>query len=162
MIIGVAKEVQEEDDPEYYREVMYRHDLDMFEGIPYSFHGITDEFDHLSKLIEVIGESVISQEKEFEKISKEENNTENFFPSDKLIDNWYKKTYRMFSYKAMLTVIHGVFERGLTDLYRILKESKRITFEIKSDKLLDILKEFKGLDSTMELYILQVRPFNFI
>lgn len=53
----------------------------------------------------------------------------------------------------MLTVIHGVFERGLTDLYRILKESKRITFEIKSDKLLDILKEFKGLDSTMELYI---------
>src|SRR5688572_24961024 len=131
MIKGNTGDPNDELEPEDYREQFYHHDLDMFEGVPYYYHGITDELNNLSSLIEVIGESVKSQENEFKQIYDEEYDPEGYFPNERVIDNWYKKTYRSFSYKAILTVISGVFEKGLKDLYSTLKEAKRITFEIK-------------------------------
>ena len=59
MIKGNTRDPSEEIDSEYYREQFYQYDLDRFEGVPYYLHGITDEFNNLSSLIEVIGESVM-------------------------------------------------------------------------------------------------------
>ena len=60
------KRVDPEDDPEYYREESYRNDLDRFEGVPYTYHGITDELDNLIQFIDVIGQSIVQKE-EFKK-----------------------------------------------------------------------------------------------
>ena len=162
MINGTIKQIEEDDNSEYNREQMYWADLKSFEGVPYTLYGINDELDNLSKLIEVIGESVLAQEKDFKEISSEEEAIQNSFPTDKMIDNWHKKNYRSFSYKALLTVIHSDFEMALKDLFKILTEAKRINFKIKNDKLMDILKDFKALDNSLDPLILKAWPFNFI
>lgn len=146
----------------YQREQLYHLNLDCFEGVPGTAHGITDDLDNLSDFIKVIGDSVLEQEKEFNTIYSEEQSADVVFLTDRTLVNWYKKHYRSFSYKAILTVIHGVFETGLTDLHTMLTENKRITFDFKNQQLMDKLKDFKKLEPTLQPLIDKARPFNFI
>jgi|GEM_PF-6924158 len=162
MIIGTARLMNEEDDPEEYRDSMYDHDLDLFEGVEGHYHGIMDDLYNLKKLIELIGESVVKEEKAFKEIEQQEFDPEILFPSEKLINAWHKKSYRPFSYKAMFMFIQSVFENGVSELRSLMVDAHRLNVTKRNNGLLSTLKEFKVDGAPLEAGDPLIRMFNFI
>jgi hypothetical protein len=164
MVKGKRKteDLPEEFDSVRIEEERYQYELDRFEGVPYYHHGILDELDNLKELLMVIGESVLSQEREFKKIEKEESDPHIGIATDRMIENWYRKQYRPFSYKAMVIMIQSTFENAIVRLHSILKDFRRIEFDLKNNYLVDNLKEFQKLELTINNFMEQVRVYNYI
>jgi hypothetical protein len=165
MIIGKLKEAgAPEYDEEQLRDEYYSYALQGFEGGTGSQYGIVDELYDLGKWIEVIGETVVKEEKEFQEIEKHDPDLEFGFPSQNLLDAWHKKMFRPFSYKQLMMGIHTSFNDAMVSFYELLVSEGRIadTVHIGNRNVLDILKELKGLDPTLPDLLDQVRGFNFI
>lgn len=161
-IIGTARLMKEEDDPEEYRNTMYEHDLDMFEGVEGYHYGIIDDLDNLKKLIDLIGKSVIEEENDFREIKRQEFDPETLVPSEKLMAAWHKKLYRPFSYKAMFMLIQSIFENGIADLRFLMLDAKRLKVSKRDNGLLRTLKEFKNNGAPITTEERLVKIFSFI
>ena len=139
MISG--KKIESDDfqyDEAYWREEMYYHSLLEFEGVEGHYYGINDELHDLGKLIDTMGDTVLREEKEFNEIAKVERNSEEGYPTPKVLKVWHKKNYRQFTYRSMMLLIHTAFEDGIVNLYDILVAENRITDTV--DRRRKILK----------------------
>jgi hypothetical protein len=162
MVKGNLSE-NEEDDYEYHREEIYRLELDQFLGVPGTIYGLEDELDNLIEVIRAIGESVVQHEKEFGKIYDEEFDPETSFLSNRLLNNWFKKRYRIFSYKAILILIHSLFEKSLIDLFYLLRSNKRISFRLPtSEKLTKLLEGFSKIEPALLEYLQPTKNYLFL
>lgn len=167
MIKGPArkKTEEDEDDFEHNREMYYDHALDAFEGVEGQHYGIIDEINNLGKLIETIGVTVVENEKEFRAVAAEEYE-EMSYPGDKTLAVWHKKTYRQFSYKAMMMLVHSIFEDGLVDLYNLLVREGRINHTlINPSELKSVMRVYDKLailDPNLPGFRDAIRGFKFI
>jgi hypothetical protein len=163
MINGnVLAEGQPTFDEERDREQHYHIGLQMIEGVEGRAYGIMDELHDLGKLLETIGATVEKEEKEFREIEKEEFDEETRELTTKVLANWHKKMYRQFTYKSLLMLIHTAFENGMVRLFDFLTDEARIQVTVHKKGVLDIIKNLKDLDPSIEPLIDQVRALNFI
>ena len=161
-----AKKRENEDpeyDEEYWREEMYYHSLQEFEGVEGHYYGITDELYDLGKLIDTMGETIVKEEKEFQAVEKEELQSEEGWPTQRVLKVWHKKNYRQFTYRSMMLLIHTTFEDGMVNFYNILVAEKRIPDTVdRRKKIPDIIKVLQGLDPSIGSLLDEIRGYNFI
>jgi hypothetical protein len=164
----MIKGKQREDDvPEYdedqLREEMYYHSLLEFEGVEGHHYGINDELFDLGKLIDTMGETIIREEKEFQAVEKVELQSEEGWPTERVLKVWHKKNYRQFTYRSMMLLIHTTFEDGMVNLYNILVMEERIADTVdRRKKIVDIIKVLQSLDPSITGLLDEIRGYNFI
>lgn len=164
MITGkVGEECAPEFDEEQFREEMYYHSLQEFEGVEGHYYGIYDELYDLGKLIDAMGEIVVREEKDFRIVEKEELGSEESWPTERVLKVWHKKNYRQFTYRSMMLLIHTTFEDGMVNLYNILVKENRIVDNVDRRKnILDIIKVIQGIDPSITGLLDKIRGYNFI
>jgi hypothetical protein len=148
-------------DPEQFREQEYYYNLIRFEGVEGGSYGIMDELRDFKKLIRIIGDTVVKEEKEF-RILEKSADPDGPFPSEQMLGAWHKKMYRQFTYKSLMLLIQTTFETGMVTFYNILVADGRLTDNVRKKNVLDLLRALKGLDTTLPALIDPVRGFNFI
>lgn len=164
MIKGTKRQGDNQQYEEYDRDLEYHLSLDHFEGVEGHAYGITDELHDLKKIIELVGEMVVKEEREFKEIERNDADSEFGFLGAEVLRAWHKKMIRPFSYKYFLMGIHTTFNDAMISFYDLLVAEKRIadTIHPKNKNVLDILKELQYLDSELPAIYDQVRGFNFM
>lgn len=145
---------------------MYRLELASFFGVEGTYYGIEDELYGLKKLIEVIGNTVINEEKEFIEIQKKQQEREGEYyssPTQNELAAWHKKAFRQFTYKAIMSLIQSTFESGLQNLHDLLVNENQIEEHRKDKtKLKDTLTSLSQLDTSFLTFWDEIRPYAFI
>ena len=127
MVKGKVRTTEtEEEDYTWMNDIIdYQESLDNFFGGIYKSSGLFDETEALSKLIELVGKQVISEEKEYNAKLKNEYDPESDNHTELAGKYSYLKSYRALTYRALLMLVHSCFEARLNEFCSLLVKHKR-------------------------------------
>lgn len=163
MIQGKIREGEEE----VSADELYRWELACFFGVEGTYYGIEDELYGLGKLIEVVGNTIVNEERELIEIRRkeQENYGEDYNPPTPIeLAAWHKKAFRQFTYKAIMSLVQSTFEAGVQRLHQLLVKENQIEDKRgkNKEKLRDTLDSFIQLDSSFASFWNDARPYTFI